>query len=70
MAPHRSPDPRRIGERTVVDEVDAWRATPPVPGARASFQSVVAEPEATGLGGRDDAVVETEEIVEHFQRTA
>jgi hypothetical protein len=57
VAPDGGADPSRIGEWSIVDEVDAASATSPMSGSDASFNGVLAEPDCASLRERDDAIV-------------
>jgi hypothetical protein len=65
VTPDRRPDACGVGKRTVVDEVDAWRASPPLPRADTSADSVSAQSCALRLCKREDAVLITQILFEH-----
>lgn len=57
VTPDGGADPGRVGERSIIDEVDAASTSSPMSGPDASLHGVLAEPDSASLQERDDAVV-------------
>ena len=65
IAPDGCSNPRGIGERSIVYEEDTSRAPPPMSGPDQPIDRVPSQAASFGLGERDDAIVATQEVIEH-----
>jgi hypothetical protein len=69
VTPDRRTDACSIGERTVVDEVDACRASPPLARTDTTIDGVSAQSCALRLCEREDAILTTQILFEHSRLT-
>lgn len=70
ITPNRHADTRRVGERSVVDEVDAAGTLTPTTRPNTSVDRVLAQPSSTCLFQREHPVVPTEKVIEHISNDA
>jgi len=66
VAPYSGSDARRIGERSVIDEVDAAAASNPMTRPQSAPNGFVAEPRASRLCEREDTVLAPQIVIQHL----
>jgi hypothetical protein len=66
VAPYGGSDARRVGERSVVDEINTAAASNPVPGAQSAPNGFVAKPRASSLCQGEHAVLVPQIVIQHI----
>jgi len=70
VTPHGGPDACGVGERTVVDEVHAGRAAPPMTRPQPAVDGVLTESGHPRLHEGEHAILASQELVNHVGETA